>query len=132
MRRLRRSCLPALLLGLLFGFGTLLPEMGHADAHRHAAGHDAHDEIDHGSAPVHAHFGVQLTEAHGSGSHPHFESRSAPGAKLPIVFPGFVRSVPDLDLVPAASRPAPLIREPEALAGRSQGPPPPSRAPPLS
>lgn len=141
MRRLRRSRLPALILGLVLGFAVLLPEIGHTLAHRHAAEHavphavvavdDHHHDAAAGAA--HPHGYVASEDTHADGVHAHFDLRLASPTKASLAFMLAARTVVELVLdLTETGRPSPVAQDHLILAGRNHGPPPPSRAPPLS
>jgi hypothetical protein len=140
MRHLRRSRLPALILGLVLGFAVLLPEIGHSLAHRHAAAHDAghttlavDDHHDDAAAVAHAHGDVTSADTHAAGVHSHFDLRATPPTKASIAFALAAQTVVELAFdVAEPQRPSLIAQEHLVLAGRCHGPPPPSRAPPLS
>jgi len=140
MQRFRRSRFPALVLGLAFGFGILLPEIGHSVAHRTAAGHTAshetHDAADHPhdhtvrEAPDHQ---IVMAFSAAAESHSHFDLRpTAPGKSSLSLLPAGVVAT-DLTLhAPERRSPIPVHPDAVPLGDRRHAPPPPSRAPPLS
>lgn len=141
MHHLRRSRLPALILGLVLGFAVLLPEIGHSMAHRtaalHVAPHATHDVNDHhhGAAAdaAHGHRDTMAAGPHTARVHPHFDLRpAAPGKASPSLLLA-AHTVVELILDSADPRsPIPVPPDRPVLSGRNHGPPPPSRAPPLS
>jgi hypothetical protein len=141
MHHLRRSRLPALFAGLVLGFAVLLPEIGHSLAHRedalHAAPHAALDVDDHhhGEAAVaaHGHGAMVATGTHAAGVHPHFDLRPTPPTKTSLALLLAAQTVVEFILDVAEPRPPiPFGQDHLLLAGRNHGPPPPSRAPPVS
>ncbi len=140
MHHLRRSRFPGLLLGLVLGFALLLPEIGHSLAHRHDAAHAAPHAMattdhDHGESATAAHAPIIAgwADSHSAGGHPHFDLRPTPPPKVPSGVLLAVRIVVELQLDIAAPPPPSLpVHDQVVLAGRYHGPPPPSRAPPLS
>ncbi len=140
MHHLRRSRLPGLLLGLVLGFALLLPEIGHSLVHRHAAAHAAPHVMvaaDHGhgeSATVaHAQVNAGWADSHSAGGHHHFDLRPTPPPKVSSGLLLAARIVVELQLDIAAPLPPRIpVHAQVVLAGRYHGPPPPSRAPPLS
>lgn len=141
MHHLRRSRLPALFLGLVLGFAVLLPEIGHSLAHRnaalHAAPHAALDVDDHhhGGAALAApgHGDMVAAGTHGGGVHPHFDLRPTRPTKTSLALLA-AQTVVEFILDVAEPRPpSPFGRDHlVVLAVRNHGPPPPSRAPPVS
>ncbi|MBA3258973.1 MAG: hypothetical protein H0T68_05850 [Gemmatimonadales bacterium] len=136
MHRLRRSRYPARLVGLVLGLALLLPEIGHSLAHRHAASHaivvaDHH----HGEAAAapHGHGSVFWAESHSAGAHPHLDQRPAPPSKVSLDLLLAARTVVEFwfDMTEPAQPSLPAHAR-LVFDGRYHGPPPPSRAPPLS
>ena len=140
MHHLRRSRLPALILGLVLGVAVLLPEIGHSLAHRDAALHTAPDAVlagddHHHGAEVVAGPGEGMVSAgrHAVEVHPHFDLRQTAPSKTSLSLFLAVQYVVDLILDPVDHQPAIPFRQGHfAMAWRNHGPPPPSRAPPLS
>jgi hypothetical protein len=129
MRHLRRPSVPGFVLGLFLGLGLLVPEVGHSLAHYHAADHHTEPTLalgQHGAA------GIELTDAHHGGDHPHLELVATPSSKPSLIHALVMRSVALALHVPGEEQPLP----PAVITGRppgdrEHGPPPPSRAPPL-
>lgn len=128
MRRLRGPSVPGFLLTLVFGLALLLSGVGHSLAHSHAAEHH-HSE----TAPQQhdGSYGTLTGEHHGDG-HSHLDLVATPSPRPSlahaVVVPAVVLALDAL----GEERPLP----PAATAGlppgnRNDGPPPPSRAPPL-
>lgn len=140
MHRLRRSRCPARLLGLVLGLALLLPEIGHSLAHRFAASHAELNAIlaaDHHNSETAAapqgHGSVFWAESHSAGAHPHFDQRPAPPAKVSFDLLLAARTVVELWFeVAEPACPSPLAHAQLVFDGRYHGPPPPTRAPPLS
>ncbi len=141
MLRLRRSRLPALILGLILGVAVLLPEIGHSLAHRVAAAHaapdaaldgDHHDHRAAAAAP-HRHRDTVAAGQHAAAVHPHFDLRPTPPIKTSLALLMAAQTVVEFILDAAEPRPpTPFGQDHLILAGRNHGPPPPSRSPPLS
>ena len=142
MRRLRQARIPALILGLILSFAALLPEMGHSLAHRHAASHavshagaTVDDDHHHGAAAgaAHPHGDLGAADADATGAHLHFDLRPPPPTKASPALRPVARIVIELvSNVADTRRPSRVDQDHRLLAGRSQDPPPTSRAPPLS
>lgn len=130
MRRLRRSCFPALLLGPVLAFAVLLPEIGHSLAHRDAAFRHHHGAVTRAALP---HRDVASEDEHLAGVHPHFDLRPTPPTRSSLALFLAARTVVELIVDVAEPRRARLVPQAHlVLGGRNHGPPPPSRAPPLS
>jgi hypothetical protein len=133
MRHLR-SRLHAPILGLLFGFALLGPELGHTLAHReHAPKAAAYLPHEHGVAePEHAHADVELGDTHALDAHPHFDLRPSPSSNPTLTFVAAVWTVVQLQLDLSGPPSFPPTSNVSVLWDRYHGPPPPTRAPPLS
>jgi hypothetical protein len=134
MRYLRQSRLPAPILGLLFGFALLGPELGHTRAHReHAPQAIVYSPHDHAVAePEHAHADVQVGDFHATDAHAHFDLRSSPSSKPSLTLVAAVWTAVHLRLDLWDPPSFPPTSNVVILWDRYHGPPPPSRAPPLS
>jgi hypothetical protein len=134
MRLLRQSRLPAPILGLLFGFALLVPELGHTLAHRaHAPQATAYPLHEHaGAGSEHAHADVEVGDPHALDAHQHFDLRSSPSSKPSLTFVAAVWTVIQFQLDRSDPPSFPATSNVPALWDRYHGPPPPSRAPPLS
>ncbi len=141
MHSLRRSRLPGLTLLLVLGFGILPPEIGHSAAHRDAARHAGLEADDHGHG--HHHDGPEANEVHGRPDmtavgvqtvvlHPHFELH--PIAAKTSLFLALADRTVVAFILDATEHTSPIVfpRDRLVLTLRNHGPPPPSRAPPLS
>jgi hypothetical protein len=134
MRHLRQSGLPAPILGLLFGFALLGPELGHTLAHReHAPQATVYSLNEHAVAePGHAHADIEVGDTHAPDAHAHFDLCSSPPSKPSLTFIAAVWTVVQLQLDLSGPPSFPPTSNVSILWDRYHGPPPPSRAPPLS
>jgi hypothetical protein len=127
----RRARWPGLLLGTLFAGSVLLPELGHSVAHRHLVEPPHVHEHATAHLPDTHQADSELKEAHGQGSHLHYDARVVwPGkTKLAFLHPSTV-AVFSLDQdVPRLPRDP--TRQADVRADSWHGLSPPSRAPPL-
>ena len=134
MRHLRQSRLAVPILGLLFGFALLGPELGHTLAHREhapqAAVYSLHEHAVAGAQ--HAHAYVEVGDTHALDAHQHFDLRSSPSSRPSLTFVAAAWTVIQFQLYLADPPPFPATSNVSVLWDRYHGPPPPSRAPPLS
>jgi hypothetical protein len=133
MRHLRQSRLPAPILGLLFGFALLGLELGHTLAHREHGPEAAVYSLHEGAvADQHAHADVEVGDTHALDSHQHFDLRSSPSNRPSLTFVAAAWTVIQFQLYLADPPPFPATSNVSVLWDRYHGPPPTSRAPPLS
>lgn len=142
MRRIRGSRFPALILGLALVWAVFLPEIGHSLEHRQAAAFLAHTSAPaedhhhhHGAAAAVEHTDADFAwaEEHGVGQHPHLDLRPTIRTKVSLAALLAAKTAVELVFDVAEPRPTRVIIEDRlAPVVRRQGPPPPTRAPPIA
>jgi hypothetical protein len=137
MCRRRHSGVPAALLAFVLSAGILLPEAGHSLAHLDASAEVAHHDASHHDGDHHT---IDLSEAEteiGEGdqaAHPHLDLLTTIPSSSSLK--SLVVAAPSIhDLLPEFLPVSRVINLPPETAPpfvSEHGPPPPSRAPPLT